>query len=348
MKLKQAQCEDRNRFLRMFKCCGGDRHWIPEGRVGHCCGPRPYIQGWHICCGNEIQSKTRKFGNNELSLRRCCAKKQPYVAGKEMCCDSQVRNSTLFGCCRNVVYDRKFETCCMGQVTFIGFMPSQGATIGCCGAEAYDTSKKICCNFKLFDFVNGSPEHTKCCKQFPYDQRTHICCNSIKKKVQDKDSCCYGKLMNSKTHICCNFRQHELIYGKENTACCRSDNFKKGKPDLFHVYNKATELCCGGKVVARVGQTSSCCIQQAYDVSTQVCCNHEVHEKTLDGCNVYRCCGKKLICADQKICCAGEYRNKYRAMIYRRRRNTARCCGWRMYDSRLYQCGANNHLSKFG
>ena len=97
------------------------------------------------------------------------------------------------------------------------------------------------------------------------------------KPKQDKLSvCCFGKMIDPTKNICCNYGIKDLIYGAQDTGCCRFDNYRKGLKDYFEIYNKRTQICCGGKLVNRVGEKTSCCIQSAYNVDEHVCCSGRV------------------------------------------------------------------------
>lgn len=351
---KQKQCERtyNNRYNNRWKCCDGRAHYAPSRWISYqCCGDRAYVPTSHLCCGNEIQKKVIGSGAGAatIGIKKCCAGKNPYEPGKELCCDGEVLNSIEYGCCRNVKYNRAFATCCAGEVTPV-LAVSPDARISCCASEAYDLNEKICCAGVLNNFTGDgkyNKEDTKCCDTKTYDSRSKVCCNGIKEKQSSLTECCFGRLIDPSKNICCNYGIQELAYGKADTGCCRFDHYRKGLKDYFELYNKQTQICCGGKLVDRVGQKTSCCIQQPYNVDNHVCCGGRLYKKIAGRCDNYRCCGKRMYCSDKLICCAGTYDGGvlHRERVYRKKRHS-RCCGWRMYDRSAQKCETNNKLVK--
>lgn len=296
-----------------FACCG-NRLVYKRNKFVTCCGSGSYNPSSQGCCAGVIYKRT--------DINSGCCYGKPFQRGKQMCCGRQVIDIKKQGCCRNVPFDKGYAACCQGMKT-----PNPDFMINkdpkCCGMEIYNPRYKVCCAETIAPNVAGI--FTRCCEKKSYDFRRQSCCGKIiPRRARSGEACCAGKMMNTKTHLCCGYSERIRLPGEDN-ACCKIH--QRG----YIMYDRKKQVCCSEKVQWKRAKETSCCVREAYDVNTEICCNKKVYRR-----NMYadeRCCASgpydrnKQICCEKKLYDVPRYGKKYTF-----------CCGAGIYDRRKFEC----------
>ena len=117
---------------------------------------------------------------------------------------------------------------------------------------------------------DGGDAKAKCCDGQVCDY-TQISCGGVLQSKPQNAKCCLKVAYNPQTHVCCG--QKTIV---DSELCCSG-----------HVVNPITQICCDG-VLQSKPQNARCCLKEAFNYKTHVCC------------------GKTTVVASMSLCCKGK------------------------------------------
>ncbi|XP_052698861.1 usherin-like isoform X1 [Crassostrea angulata] len=226
--------------------------------------------------------------------------------------------------CGNKEYDNSTETCCNGTVTSKLNLDNL-YSIECCKDQTYDTRWSLCCDGVLH--TDKSPDTHNCSGTNVYrlkQENGNLLTNSHLDRTTVSDDtkakrflrvCGVANKYDPKQNMCCNGTLYPF---NVDISCC--DNA---------VYNKRTQLCCGGQLRPRsvLNESVECCGTSPYNSKESLCCNGCLYENKNP--EKYHCCGSKPYTFYKDMCCKSE--------VYEWS-DKSLCCGNRTYNRDLQYC----------
>ena len=124
-----------------------------------------------------------------------------------------------------------------------------------------------------------------------------------------------------------------VIYGKSSLLIflCGSTSKIRARRSSYPCgqrrYNANLDMCCGGKIVPRLGSRPACCGTQGHDANFNMCCGGKIVSRL--GLRP-ACCGTQRYDANFDMCCGGN--------VVSRSGFRPACCGTRGYDASFNSC----------